>query len=238
MADEAQRRSDPDQLQRRVEEWTPRPDPTLLTTQQLLREISALTEQFNLKITGLDNTLSARLNAIDKATDKFEATLTSVPTDVDRQVGQLRIEVGLLVEGLKQYHGERFTGVDDQFSELRAAIEKSERVTKVAVDAALEAAGKANAAQAETFLVSSNKTETNFTKQIDQLAVLIQANTKALDDKIIDAKERITRIEAAGIGATTSQRDTHSASTLIVAIVAVLLSALSAAAAWIHVAAK
>lgn len=228
----------PENPARTGDDWTPRPDPTLLTTQQLLREITALTEQFNLKIAGLDNTISARLNAIDKATDKFEASLTRVPTDVDRQVGQLKMQTDLLVQGLKEYHGERFTGVDDQFSELRAAIEKSERVTKVAVDAALEAAGKANAAQAETFLVSSNKTEANFTKQIDTLGVLIQANTKALDDKIIDCKERITRIEAAGIGATSSQRETHSASTLVIAIIAVILSALSAAAAWIHTAVK
>jgi hypothetical protein len=213
-------------------------DPTALTLAQIEREITHLSEQVSLRIDGLVLSYDTRLNAIDRATDKFEASLTRVPTDVDRQTGQLRTELLALMDGLKAFHDQKFAGVDDAFSDLRAAIEKSERVTKVAVDAALEAAGKANAAQAETFLVSSNKTEANFTKLIEQLGSLIQANTrsldekisaglKGLDDKIADSKERLTRSEGQSLGQQGSRSEGHTTNAFIVSLIGVLVALLS-----------
>jgi hypothetical protein len=183
-------------------------DPTSLTTAALNRAIADLKEWVKIQVNAVIDRFDTRITAIDKATDKFEAGLVRVPTDVQLAVSQL-----------DRLTTEKFTGVSDQLTELRASIEKSERVTAVAVNAALEAVGKGNAAQAESFLASSNKTEANFTKAIDQMALLIQTTNSAQSDKIDDVKERLTRLEAALLG---KKEQTHDQLSVIAAVVAVL----------------
>jgi len=213
----------------------PGPDPTALTTSALLREVSNLKEQFETKLDGEVEILEARLAAIDKATALFESNLTRVPTEVDKSISHLRDlhdvkfdSIQTQLTDLDVLRNEKFAGVDRQFTLLTASIDKSERVTKTGVDAALEAANKQNAAQAETFMVASNKTEANFTKQIDQLRDLIQATTKALDDKITDVKDRLTRIEGAAVGQLGQKAETHTGNTTTISLIGIGLAILSA----------
>ena len=49
--------------------WTPRPDPTILTTAQLLRELAALRELLETRIDSLDRVLSRRMDDAGKAID-------------------------------------------------------------------------------------------------------------------------------------------------------------------------
>lgn len=79
--------------------------------------------------------------------------------------------------------------------------EQSSKDSKVAVDAALQAAKEAVGEQNKSSALAIAKSETATTKQIDQLGILIQNNTKAFDDKISDLKDRLTRIEGMGQGA-------------------------------------
>ena len=62
----------------------PVPDPTLLTTMALTREVAALKEL-----------LEARIEALGKAQALFETNLTRLPTEVDKQIGQLK-ELGII----------------------------------------------------------------------------------------------------------------------------------------------
>ena len=48
-------------------DWRPVPDPTLLTTQQLLRELAALRELLETRINALDRLLSRRMDDADRA---------------------------------------------------------------------------------------------------------------------------------------------------------------------------
>lgn len=160
----------------------PVPDPTLLTGQLIAREVGMLREL-----------LETRLNAMDKAMALFQESITRVPTDVDKQVGHL-----------KQLHEEKFDGVQKQFSERDVRVEQTSRDSKVAIDAALQAAKEAVGQQTQASDRAIAKSETATSKQLDQLAVQIQTETRALDGKIGDLKERLTLIEGRGSGMASS----------------------------------
>jgi hypothetical protein len=61
--------------------WTPRPDPTVLTTAQLLRELAALRELLETRVDALDRLLSRRMDDADKA---IQAALVSAEKAVTK----------------------------------------------------------------------------------------------------------------------------------------------------------
>lgn len=179
-------------------------DPSILTTQQLWREIASLKE---LVLTHIER--------VDKAVDVAHADLVRVPTEVQKAIS-----------GLKDVHEEKFTtfehrfsdrakfidqrlddnyriadekfnSVEKQFKERDTRVEQTARDTKLAVDAALQAAEKA-----------VSKSETSTVKQIDQQALTITNANRSLDDKINDLKDRITRIEGQALGALSQKGET------------------------------
>jgi hypothetical protein len=100
-----------------------------------------------------------------------------------------------------------FSGIRTQFLERDAQLDKASRnldaQTRDAFAAAKEAVGEQNKSNA----LAIAKSEASFTKQIDLLTDTIKglakqmedkssANSKALDDKLADIKERITIIES------------------------------------------
>lgn len=147
-------------------------DPSTLTTQQLWREILNLREL-----------LETRITAIEKSIEVAHEDLVRVPTDVQKQVGNL-----------KSLHEEKFRSVETQFAERDTRTEQKDRDTKIAIDAAFQSASTAVA-----------KSETVTSKQIDQIGMLIQTETRALAGQIDDLKQRVTRIEGMGVGAITAQ---------------------------------
>ena len=78
----------------------------------------------------------------------------------------------------------KFLGIADQFSERDLRVEQRAGDTKLAVDAALNAAKE-----------TTNKIEAGFTKSIDAQQDVIEAITKSTDEKISDLKDRLTAIE-------------------------------------------
>lgn len=160
-------------------------DPSALTTQALLREI-----------TSLEKLTAQRMDAIEKAVTVAHENLVRVPTEVDKAIGHLKEVMVVKFETTE----ERFSSIHTQFRERDVRVEQTAKDTKTAVDAALAAQEKSAGKQAESFGLSIGKSEAATTKQIDQLGVLIQQNTKATDDKITDLKDRITRIEGTGRG--------------------------------------
>lgn len=148
-------------------------DPTFLTTQQLLREYTSLKEL-----------VFTRLDAMDKAMELFNANITRVPTDTDKQISHL-----------KELHDEKFEGVEKQFKERDVRTEQSAIATKIAVDAALQAQKEAASAQNDSNAAAIAKSEAATTKQIDGIVALIASNNKGLDEKIADIKGRLDRGE-------------------------------------------
>lgn len=167
----------------------PRPDPTLLTTQQLNAAVMGLQTQFQRDVASLERIITVRLDGMQQATELLQAAADKMPSEVDIKVAHLQ-----------NLHAERFNSIALQFAERDTRIEQSSKDSKTAVDAALQAAKEAVGAQTEASERAIAKSETATAKQIDQQGTLISTATKALDDKIGDLKERLTLIEGKAVG--------------------------------------
>lgn len=168
----------------------PIPDPTLLTTQQLNREIAALKE-----------TIDTRLNAMDKAQEKFESNLQRVPSETDKAIKQLRevMEQALL-------------RVDTRFAAAESAVQ-----------AALAAAREVIAVQQRYASDAIDKAERATSKQMDQISTLFQTKTMGLEGSIADIKDRVTIIESVKSGQTEQRSTTQSSQIQWVGILGLLI---------------
>ena len=97
------------------------------------------------------------------------------------------------MENLKTLHQEKFDSIATQFQERDTRTEQTSRDSKVAVDAALQAAKEAVGEQNKSNALAIAKSEATFTKQIDQIGVLVTSMGKGFDDKVDDIKSRLRR---------------------------------------------
>ncbi len=100
---------------------TPVPDPTILTTQQLVAAIAASRE-----------ILETRLDAMDTATELNKEATDKIPN-----------MIRFAVESLEKLHNEKFNGVEKQFSERDSRSVTVSELNQKALDAALQAAKEA-----------------------------------------------------------------------------------------------
>jgi hypothetical protein len=154
-------------------------DPTLLTTQQLLREVSALKEL-----------VFTRLEAIDTSIRVSHEDLVRVPTDVQKQVAALKELMEARIDGSDRLKEEKFRNIDKRLDLVEQARIEQKKDTATAVDAALKAAKEAVTEQNTSNVLAINKSETATTKQIDQQGVLIAQIIKNFDEKINDLKNK------------------------------------------------
>jgi hypothetical protein len=178
----------------------PVPDPSILTTAALLREIGNLRELLEVKLTaGSDANLASRaiietrLAGMDIAIQLLQASADKFPTRIDEKIRALR-------EVHEATYLEKFDSIQTQFKERDVRTEQAAGAVKIAVDAALQAQKEAVGEQNKSSSTAIAKSESATMKQIDQLSVLIQTMTKASDDKFTDVKERLTRIEGKSEG--------------------------------------
>lgn len=191
-------------------------DPSEITTAIIQREIAHLSDRVDLRIDGVILALEARVDAIDKATTVFSENLVRVPTEVQKAVANLQ----MLME-------EKFAGIQVQFRERDERVKQTALDTKVAVDAALQAAEKAVGKQTEAFALSAAKSEAAFAKQADQQITLAQTTSGALRDQLEDLKARVTRIEAAAQGQTGQKAEQHQSSSLVISVIGIGLAIIS-----------
>lgn len=140
----------------------PDPDPTLLTTENLRREIANLKELLETRldsgavvIKGLHELVIVELQVLSNVTEQ------------------------------------RFESIATQFAERDKRTEQLSLADKTAIAAALQAQKEAAGATNESNSVALAKMENNFTKLIDQGQTLLQSVAKNMDDKINDIKSRI-----------------------------------------------
>jgi uncharacterized phage infection (PIP) family protein YhgE len=157
----------------------PVPDPTERTIQTLQREIATAREFADMQSSALKTVLETRLDGMDKAIAIQASNLGKYPQERHEMIGHLQA-----------LHEEKFKSVDMQLIEKDKRIDQTTRDGKFAVDAALQAAKEA-----------AGKSEQNFTKQIDQIMVMITTIQKGFDDKNDDLKTRIQALESTRKGA-------------------------------------
>ncbi len=96
---------------------TPVPDPTILTTQQLVAAIAAVRE-----------IIETRLNAMDTATELNKAATDRIPHAIEHRVCEL-----------EKLHEEKFVGIEKQFKERDVRNDVTSGLNQKALDAALQA---------------------------------------------------------------------------------------------------
>lgn len=162
----------------RHDEWRPSPDPTLLTTAALMREVAALRELIEAKSAGQYGIFEARFEGMDRAVRLLQTIFDRIPAEIEARVS-----------GLKTLHEEKFSSIQIQFTERDTRAEQTSRDSKTAVDAALQAAKEAVGKQNEASDRAILKSEGSTSKEIDGLKTLIN-----------DVKDRLNRIEGEGRG--------------------------------------
>jgi len=194
---------------------TPVPDPTLLTTEAILREIRGLREILEMRIDGQQKVFEARLSGMDKAIELLQSIADRLPVSVDSKVMNLRL-----------LHEEKFSSIQTQFVERDTRSERESKDNKVAGDAALQAAKEAVGKQQESGDKAIAKSEAATIKQIDQINTSIGASNKTLDDKIDDVKERITRLESEDKGHQTAVTTQQTSNMNLVSVIGLIVGAL------------
>lgn len=158
----------------------PVPDPSVLTTAQLQREVAHVTELYN-----------ARFDETAKAITLLQAFADKSPT-----TAVLEQEI-IALTGIVD---ERFKGVEKQFIERDKRTEQLSLADKTAIAAALQAQKEAAGAQAESNAASTAKQELAFTKLLEQIQQTQSATNKSTDDKINALTGRMDRGEGHGKG--------------------------------------
>ncbi len=174
----------------------PIPDPTILTTEQLLRVARSERDYVDGKI----EVLIERFRAIDKATELLSDTVNKVPTEVQREVGNLN---NVMVE--------KFESVDKQFKERDTRSEREARDNKLAVDAAFAAQEKQAVAESVSNQKAIDKSEVATNKAIDKLAELFESRVGGLAESLSDLKLRVQAMESAKQGVVENAQQNYQA---------------------------
>jgi len=171
---------------------TPVPDPTLLTTEALVREVGHLRELLTARLDGLED----RLDSYQEAHAEKHRSRAS--------------EVEKEVQHLTELVAERFAGIQAQLLERESRYEESNRSSKEAVSTALaaqkEAAAKAEVATKEQLASLKSETGTVVT---------------SLEGRITNVKELLTTARGRDAGLETALSRTFTIVSIVVAVVAV-----------------
>jgi len=165
------------------------PDPSTLTTQMTWREIAALKEL-----------LSNELDSVKQGIVVAHEDLVRVPTEVQKQVGNLKELLENKIEALEKLDGEKFKAIVRSIEIVEQARVEQKRDTATAVDAALRAAKEAVSELNASNAMAINKSESSMAKQLEQQSVQISTITKAFDEKVADLKDRLARSEGKSTG--------------------------------------
>ena len=194
-------------------ESVPRPDPTTMTSRQLAIAIDSLKELLRAEVHGIVGLLEARFTSMERAGELLQVIVNNQPALVGEKIGALR-----------ELHHERFASIQTQFLERDTRTEQTSRDSKVAVDAALQAAKEAVGKQQEASDRAIAKSETATLKQLEAIQTLISSNTKASDDKIADVKERLTRTEGQAVGGKASDTTHSTSNSMMIALAGVAIA--------------
>jgi len=160
---------------------TPRPDPTVLTTEQLMREIAALRREFE----GALEAILVRIEAMDKANDLKLQTLHDMPKRINEEVSHLEALID-----------EKLRSVENSFDLVERGRVEQKVDTKAAVDAALIAQKEAVKEQTTASERAIAKSEAATTKQIDELNKTFSTLIEGVRREMGDLKERIGDVDA------------------------------------------
>lgn len=199
-------------VQDRMEEGKPTPDPTVLTTEQLLREIDRLEKLTVAQVSGLKELLAEKIDSMksevesmrDLRNQKFDAMDDHI-VGVSRKCADQTTELAKLVDekisNIDNNLSEKLVSVKTQFDLIERQRVEQKQDTKAAVDAALAAAKEAVKEQKDASDKSITKTETATAEQLKQMNVTFTTQLAGITSPISDLKDRVTSLESMRMGA-------------------------------------
>jgi hypothetical protein len=203
----------------------PIPDPTLLTTVQLNREIAALREVLETRLAGMDRATALIATELEKLTAEFRDRLDHQRADRDDQMAALREFLLGQLEVVRRVGEERFSAVAIRFEERDLRTQEAATQSRISLDAALAAAKEAVYEQNKANAAAIGKSEAATEKQINALVASIDAARDSLARQITDLKERLDRGEGKSQGGQAMWGLIAGGVLLIVAVVGLYLNA-------------
>ena len=159
----------------------PVPDPTLLTTEALNREIAALKESIDQWCVGHLQLQDTEQSYVREKFDLQESAL-------GRRLAAVEAEIDSRFVTLQEL-------VDKEFQLVERQRVEQKKDTKDAVDAALTAQKEAVREQTVASSLATTKSETATLKQIEQLSLSFTTAVEALRRSIDEVKERIGEVD-------------------------------------------
>ena len=147
-------------------------------------------------------------------TQQLRYETESLRQTVKQWIDSLQLLHEARMDGRDAQYAEKFQSVQIQFKERDVRTEQTASQVKLAVDAALQAQKEATG--------EANK---SFTKQIDALGTTIRTAISGLDLRLGELRDRLTRIEGAGLGrehaSTAGQTSRENAFSIIAIIIGI-----------------
>jgi hypothetical protein len=119
-------------------DWRPRPDPTVLTTQQLRETEAVLNRTIKGRVAALRELLETRLDGMDKATAVNAGEVTHIHGEIDHVRDRLREERAGEIQNLRELLTERIDGIDKATKLLAANQDRAPSDTDKAIGALRE----------------------------------------------------------------------------------------------------
>ena len=196
----------------RPQQVIPNPDPSSATQSS----ITDVKDQLRREAESMLALINARLTGIETAATKFEANLQRVPTDTQKEVGNLKELIGANLQALR-----------DQFdqSDKRYTLVSSDSKQAVADALAAQQKSTSDAFDAQQKLVDKQDI---FTKNaIDALGVLLSQTASSQGQQLNDLKDRVGRTETAVQGSITASAAKNTTAGQITAYIVAAVAVLS-----------
>lgn len=181
----------------------PIPDPSLLTTEQLRRELGSLREVIETRLAGMDRATELIAVELEKQTANVADAFEHQQAARDNQLQALREFLLSRMELSRAVSDERFTGISTQFAERDTRGEQEKLAARISLDAALAAAKEAVGEQNKSNTAAITKSDLATKEKIDSLVVQISTSIESLNDKIIALSSRMDRSEGKSQGGAT-----------------------------------
>jgi cation transport regulator ChaB len=180
-----------------------RPDPTVLTTQQMTRAVQAERDY----VDGQLDVLRERLTGIDRATVVLNETVNRTPTEIQKEIAHLR-----------ELMTERFNSVDKQFQERDTRQERESRDNKVAVDAAIVAQKEAAAQRDLANQKAIDKSELATAETMKAFGELFRTTTDNIKEQFSALELKVTQLIAGAAGGKEKAAGINANFTLLIAL--------------------
>ncbi len=173
----------------RQDDWIPRPDPTILTTEQLHREIGALEARMNAEVEALKTLLEASIRSMEEILDARTEILDTK------------------VEAHEALDVNRFDRIDARFNTVEKHRMEQKDDTNLRLDYTIATLKERADEHFKSNRAVIEKTEQAFTDSLSKQAETFRTTNDANLGRIDDLKERIAKVESVGEGASAQRQE-------------------------------